>query len=110
MEDGKRKKKCLLIDIGFSPYFIEANIRDGEMMRVIISMTLDFIDDYLSILTDRDVQIVPQVFKGPEKDVGLSLDQQSPELMTRESWIDLSDTVLTSLKKSRKKGTSRKGV
>ena len=85
----------------------QANIKDSDVMDMLLTVTLDFIDDYLSIITDRKTKILTESFKGPQQDIGFSLDHHNPELITRESWLDLSDTILSSMKKTWK--TSKKG-
>ena len=105
LENGKKKPNCLLIDVAFSPSFIASYTTDSDTKEMIISLTLDFLEDYLSsILTDRNTGVVTEVkFKGPEADIVGSLDQRSEEMITRESRLDFGDSLLSSLRRQAKK-------
>ena len=111
VEDGKRQPNSLLLDIAFNPGFVDSCLTDGETLDVFLKMVLDFVDEYLSILTDRRTEMLPPAtkFKGPEADIYHSLDQSNPELITKESWMDFQHNLLASLKKGKKTKTGRKG-
>ena len=89
---------------------MQSNIRDSEVMDMLIMLILDFIDEYLSLTTDRKTKIISQSFKGPEKDISFSLDHSTPEQISRESWLDLSDAVLASIRRDWNMKASRKGL
>ena len=91
-------------------FSMQSNIRDSEVMDMLIMLILDFIDEYLSLTTDRKTKIISQSFKGPEKDISFSLDHSTPEQISRESWLDLSDTVLASIRRDWNMKASRKGL
>ena len=110
VRDGKKRPSDLLVDIAFAPSFLNVAIGDTEMVQVIIELTLEFMDDYLSMATDRNTRIESQKFEGPREDIGFSLDGQNQELMTSESRLDLSESVLSSLKKGKKMKSTRRGV
>ena len=81
------------------------------MLDIFLRLVLDFIDEYLSILTDRNTELLPPEtrFKGPEADIFHSLDQSNPEKITKESWMDFEDNLFVNLKKGKKTKTGRKG-
>ena len=108
VEEGKRQANCLLVDVAFSPSFLELCMTENSAKEAVTSLTLDFLDSYLSIIADRNTRIVSKAkFKGPEPDIALSLEQQSPELITKESWLDLRDSLLSSLKKESQASTDK---
>jgi hypothetical protein len=112
VEDGRRQPNSLLLDIAFNPGFVDSCLTDSNTLDVFLKMVLDFVDEYLSILTDRHTEMLPPAtkFKGPEADIYHSLDQSNPELITKESWMDFQDNLLASLKKGKKTKTAgRKG-
>ena len=111
MEDGKKQPNSLLLDVAFNPAFMDSCMSDTGMLEIFLDLILDFIDEYLSMLTDRNLRILsPEIkFKGPEADIFHSLDQSNLEKITRESWMDMEEALLTNLKKGKKSKTGKKG-
>lgn len=108
VHDGKKCPQDLLIDIAFNPLIIETWVKDREMKEILIDLILDFLDDYLLIVTDRNVQVLLEDFKGPLDDIGNSLDGESTGRVSRESQLDMEESILSSLKRGKAKA-KRKG-
>ena len=106
--DGKRRKNQLLIDIAFNIKMLEECLEHDDLKQMLLSLSLDFIEDYLNIVTDRNLKMMSQKFYGPPNDIGYSLDEMWSDLMSKESRLDLTDSLLSSLKVG-KRGKERKG-
>ena len=110
VEGGKRLPNSILVDVAFNPSFVDSFTRNPDTRHMFLDLVLDFVDEYLSLLTDRSAEILPgSKFRGSESDIYYSLDQKNPELISRESWMDFGDALLTSLKKGKKTKAARKG-
>ena len=79
------------------------------MKEVLIDLILDFLDDYLLIVTDRNVQVLLEDFKGLLDDIGNSLDGESAGRLSHESQLDMGESILSSLKRGKAKA-KRKGA
>ena len=112
VEDGTRRQNELLFDIAFHPHVVEECTKSTDLRPMLISLSLDFTDEYLSVVTDGTYQVLPQKFKGPRSDVVNSLDDTNAELLSRQSRLDLGESILGSLKrrKGKKAKNTRKGL
>ena len=110
VENGKKQPNDLLVDIAFNPCLVQGCINDRVVMERLVALSLDFIDDFLSILTDRNTRIMSQPYKGPLEDIARSVDEQQAELLTRESWLDFGESILTSIRRGKRVKPARRGV
>ena len=107
VDNGRRRQNELVIDIAVNPYVLQECLKERELKVMLVSLSLDFIDEFLAITTDRNVQNVEEEFKGQREDISYSLDEQWSELLTRESRLDIGDSLLRTLNK---KQSQSKGV
>ena len=110
VENGKKQPNDLLVDIAFNPCLVEHCKADRAVMDRLVTLSLNFIDDFLSILTDRNTQILPELYKGPLEDISHSIDEHQAELLPRECWLDMEESILSSIKRGKRVRPMRKGV
>ena len=115
-EGARERKKLsdnLLVDIAFDPSVVEECLKDAVMERMLIELSLNFVEEYCDMLLNKPrwVKLEGEAFLGPESDLHCSLDEQWRELLSKASKLDVGDSILRELKAGdRKAKTSGKCI
>ena len=97
------------MDIAFNPYVLGECLKNEELKQMLISLSLDFVDDHLKIVTDRQLRKVSEKFRGSQKDIVYALDESWSDLLSEETRLDMGDSLLRSLR-GEEGGGKRRGV
>ena len=98
VHNGQRRDRELLIDIAYSPFVLEGCLKEPELRGMLVSLSLDFVDEVLSVVTDRKVSNLSQKCCGDPRDIAHSLDEEWNSLLSEKSRLDVGDSVLRTLK------------
>lgn len=109
VRDGKRTKH-LVLDIAFSPSVIEECLVAADMSDMLISLCLDFVQDFISVNFDRKSckKLPNKKFVGSQMDMHYSLDYTLKELLSADTKLDVGDAILNQLN-LRTTATEQKG-
>ena len=96
-KNGK-KTKHFLIDIAFNPYVLDECAKQQDLEDMLVSLALDFVEDFAELKLDRkSCRKLREEFVGPQNDIQCSLDEQWKDGLSKESRVDIGDSLLKQL-------------
>ena len=99
--EGGKKTQDLLIDIAFNPSVLDECTKDTTLEFMLMSLAFDFVESYAELRVDRKTctKLKRPLFKGLEEDIRCSLDEQWRGSLSKESRLDIGDSLLKQLSK-----------
>ena len=93
-----RKTNHFLIDVAFNPYVLDECARQQELEDMLVSLALDFVEDFAELKLDRkSCRKLREEFVGPQNDIQCSLDEHWRDGLSKESGVDIGDSLLRQL-------------
>ncbi len=97
-----KKTKNLIFDVAFHPYVLDECAKEKSLEDMLISLSLDFVEDTTGLRVKRESCVkLKEAMMGVPMDIQCSLDEEWRGSLSKESRLDVGESLLSKLKEAR---------